>query len=137
MELKKWQLEVELTKLPKMLQETYKKTLKAKGKEGQIKDVAKYRLSHLEGSLAIVNDCSNPAYHEAVKKKYDKKAEKRRKAREPQVNKLKALKEERNKLKKELKESQKGQKTKAKRLMNKKLKAEQLAKEIALLEKEI
>lgn len=141
MVLQNWQQEVEVTKLPKMLQETYTKTLK---KSGQKKEVAKYRLSHFPvnsdgkpSTSAIVNDLSNESYQKHAKERYEEKLERKRKEREPIRNKLKALREERNKLKINLRSAESGAKSKVKRLERKRIQAIQLKAEIEALEKAI
>lgn len=131
--VEKWQQEVEVTKLPKMLQEKYT----AKLKSGESREYNKYRLSHFDGNSAVVNDLSNEAYQKHAKERSEEKAEKRRKAREPLQKKVKELREERNKLKSALRSAESGSRSKAKRLERKKAKALQLKIEIEALEKEI
>lgn len=133
MALQKWQQEVEVTKLPKMLQEKYT----AKLKNGESREYNKYRLSHFEGNNAVVNDLSNDAYKKYAKERSEEKAEKRRKQKEPLQKKLKEVREERNKLKSALKSAESGSRSKARRLERKKAKALQLKAEIEALEKEI
>ena len=140
--LREWQQEVEVTKVPKMLQERYTIELES----GDKRQVAKYRLSHFEyktalvngkevqSSAAIVNDLSNAAYKKYAKNRAEEKVQKRRDKIQPKLDKIKELREERNELKAKLRASEKGVKTKEKRLESKKAKVAKLQEEIKILE---
>ena len=132
MALEKWQQEVEITKLPKMLQEKYIKTLKS----GEKREVAKYRLSYITENSAIVNDLSNKAFQEYAHDKAIEKAKRKQEAKEPLRNKLKELREERNELKIRLKSAEKGQMRVLRRIESKKSKVAKLQEEIKNLQDE-
>ena len=135
MVLQKWQQEVEVTKLPKMLQETRK--IELKRKPGEFRDAAKYRLSHFVGNSAVVNDLTDVEYQKHAKERAEEKAVRRKEARKPLVDKVKELRETRNKLKVALKGAESGQRSRVRRLERINTKMKELQKQKETLEKEV